>query len=96
MKLLEFELIKDYIWGVKIIFGVMLFLQNFDKISYATIYYWWVKNDINIEPKLELVIIYHKWFVIQLLRRYCGYSITLIFIEPKFLWFSSQNVQHFF
>ena len=41
-------------FGDKINFGVMLCSKYFYNKSYAKNSYWWVKNNINIEPKLEL------------------------------------------
>ena len=44
-----------------------------------------LKSDVNIEPKLKLVTAYHKVFVVQLLWKSYECSISLIFVEPKFL-----------
>ena len=40
---------------------------------------------VNIEPEVELVTAYHIKFIVKLLCKYCGYSITLIFIKLNFL-----------
>ena len=46
-------------------------------------WYYWGKKSIG--PKLEVIIAYHIRFIVKLLEKCCGYSIILIFVEPKFL-----------
>ena len=42
------------------------------------------------------VTAYHIRFIMKLLWKECGCSITLIFIELKFLWVSSKSIQIFY
>ena len=53
--------------GGRINFGIMLRLQKFYNKFCAKSYYWWVKNNINIGPKLESVTTYNIGFVVKLL-----------------------------
>ena len=48
--------VKDYIWGAKIIFRVILCLQHF-KNKYC---YKWLKNWYQYWPKLELITAFCK------------------------------------
>ena len=46
---------------------IIKLLQQFHNKFYAISCYWWVKN-VNIEPKLELVIANHIRFIVKILR----------------------------
>jgi len=54
-------------FGGRINFEIMLHPQYFYNKSYAKNCYWWVKNNISIEPKLKSVTTYHIGFVVKLL-----------------------------
>ena len=61
------KLIRDKVEIENVDMRIIKLSQQFHNKFYATSCYWWVKN-VNIEPKLELVIANHIRFIVKILR----------------------------